>query len=89
MTTYTAANIRILDRDEIVERFEWAKIAELADRYGRSEDWIRRGLQACREAGVDERYFVDRYLEHKPYVPEHEGVTEAFKNLTWPERKPI
>ena len=77
---YTADSIRILDHSEACQRFGWLDAETLAARYRRPAQWIARGLEACRRAGVDRQYFIDRYLEHKP-VPRNELVDAAFREL--------
>jgi hypothetical protein len=66
---YNASHIRILKPEEVVQRMPWLKAESLAQQYNRDVAFIRRGLRACREAGVSERYFVSRYLEKDPSVP--------------------
>ena len=78
--TYTASAIRILEPTEITERFTWAKIGELAARYNRSAAWIERGLEACRRAGIDDDYFVSRYLQREP-IARHDGADAAMRDL--------
>lgn len=78
--TYTADSIRILEPTEISERFTWAKIGELAARYNRSAAWIERGLEACRRAGIDDSYFVSRYLLREP-IPRHDGADAAMRDM--------
>ena len=78
--TYTAASIRILDTAEINARFGWTRVAALAERYHRPTAWIARGLEACRRAGVNEDYFVARYLRREP-IPCHAGVDAAMREL--------
>ena len=77
---YTADSIRILDASEAATRFNWLDAESLATRYRRPVHWIARGLEACRRAGVDRQYFVDRYLERKP-VARNAVVDEAFREL--------
>ena len=78
--TYNADSIRILDHSEAAVRFAWLDAETLATRYHRPAAWIARGLEACRRAGVDRSYFVDRYLERKP-VPRNPIVDTAFREL--------
>ena len=80
MSAYTAASIRILEPTEIIQRFTWARVAELAERYRKPADWIARGLEACRRAGVGDEYFVQRYLKREP-IARHEGVDAAMREL--------
>ena len=77
---YTAESIRILDAGEAAQRFHWLDAESLATQYRRPAGWIARGLEACRRAGVDRSYFVDRYLERKP-VARNAMVEEAFREL--------
>ena len=80
MSDYNASSIRILEPTEIIQRFTWARVAELAERYRKPAAWIERGLEACRRAGVGDDYFVQRYLQRLP-VPRHEGVDAAMREL--------
>ena len=73
MTDYTAASIRILEPAEVTTRFTWSRVAALADEYRRPDAWIARGLEACRRAGVDESYFIARYLRREA-IAKDEGV---------------
>ena len=78
--TYTAALIRILEPTEIASRFTWARVAALADEYRRPAAWIARGLEACRRAGVDESYFIARYLRREA-IAKDEGVDAAMREV--------
>lgn len=49
---YTAANIRILEPQEVRERWNWANAAQLATRYKRHQGWIAKGLRACEAVGI-------------------------------------
>ncbi len=77
---YTADSIRILDAGEAAQRFAWLDAEALATRYRRPVHWIARGLEACRRAGADRSYFVERYLDRKP-VARNAMVDEAFREL--------
>lgn len=79
---YTAASIRILQPEEIVERFEWAAIGSLAAQYRRPAAWIERGFAACQAAGVSPDYFVARYLEGQD-LPRNDAVEYHFRQLIW------
>jgi len=83
--TYTASNIVILTTAEIADRFGWAKVAELAERYRRPEQWIARGLEACRRAGVDPDYFERRYLQRQD-IPRNEQVDAAMREMAMERR---
>lgn len=78
---YSAKDIRILRDDEIIERFDWAKIGSLAAQYRRPEEWIERGFRACDEVGVSHDYFVGRYLDGNKDIERHDGVDAAFRRL--------
>lgn len=81
MTAYDATSIRILEPVEAADRWGWLRIESLATQYKRPAAWIGRGLEACRRAGVDESYFVARYLERLP-VDRLEAVDEAMRELS-------
>ena len=82
---YNADSIKILDHDEAIERWFWAKAGELATQYSRPEEWVSRGLQACERAGVHHNFFIDKYLKKLP-LPKHDGVTEAMREILLEER---
>ena len=79
--SYTAADIRVLTSDEIDTRFTWARVGALAEQYSRPCDWIARGLEACRRAGVDPDYFIARYLQHDSTTPFNRAVDEAMREI--------
>ena len=83
--TYTAANIVILTPAETADRFGWVKAAELAERYRKPEQWVQRGLEACRRAGVDPDYFEHRYLQ-RLNIPRDELVDAAMRELATERR---
>jgi hypothetical protein len=79
--TYTAADICVLTDQEVDARFSWARVGALAERYSRPTDWIARGLEACRRAGVDPDYFIARYLERDAATPFDSAVDEAMREI--------
>lgn len=79
--TYTAADIRVLTDLEVDERFTWARVGALAQRYSRPVEWIARGLEACRRADVDPEYFIARYLERDAATPFNTVVDEAMRDI--------
>ncbi len=83
--TYNASDIRILEPAEVNERFTWARVAALADQYRKPAAWIGRGLEACRRAGIDDAYFVERYLQRLD-IPRHDGADEAMRDLVRGDR---
>lgn len=71
---YDASCIRVLGGGEALAMTPWLAPETLAAKYGKDVDFIRRGLQACRNADVDIGYFVRRYLEGDRSVPKNDSV---------------
>lgn len=78
---YDADSIRILAPAEVVARFEWATIGELAHRFGTPAKLIERGFAACARVGVSPDYFVGRYLVGDKTIPFREDVDAAYREL--------
>ena len=78
---YTAANIKILRDEEILEAFDWAKVGHLAAQYNRDPSFIERGLQACARVGVHHSYFIARYLEGDKTIAFREDVNAAMVDI--------
>lgn len=85
MSNYTASDIQILNAEQVCQRWFWAEAGMLATQYKRPEEWIKRGLLACEEAGVPHDYFVDRYLRGMR-IDRHSGVDTAMRELLKSER---
>lgn len=83
---YSASSIRIMGIREVIEAFVWAKAVELADRSGKSADWIRRGLEACERAGVPHAYFILRYIDGDKSVKLNLDVDEAMRDINKEDR---
>lgn len=66
---YDASCIRVLDDREAWEKMPWLEAETLASTSGKDLDFIKRGLEACRRAGVSHGYFIRRYLEDDKTVP--------------------
>lgn len=77
---YDASAITILESDQVLERFFWAKANTLAVTYRKPLEWIERGLQACERVRVPHDYFIDRYLKKQP-IPKDQGVDAAMRDL--------
>ena len=77
---YDASSIIILEPEQAIERWFWAKAGALAIQYARPEAWISRGLQACERAGIPHDFFIDKYLRKLP-IPKHDGVSEAMREI--------
>ena len=82
---YDASSIIILEPEQAIERWFWAKAGALAIQYGRPEDWIARGLQACERAGIPHDFFIDKYLRKLP-LPQHEGASAAMREILLEKR---
>jgi len=80
MPDYNASSIVILEQNQVLERFFWAKAHDLALTYRRPVEWIERGLQACERVRVPHDYFIDRYLKKLP-IPKDQGVDAAMRDL--------
>jgi hypothetical protein len=74
MENYDASKIKILTDVEAVERMPWLEAETLAAKYNKDVDFIRRGLQSCRSAGISEKYFIKRYLEEDKAIPLDQAV---------------
>lgn len=83
--TYDASSITILESDQVLERFFWAKANDLAHTYKKPLEWIERGLQACERVRVPHDYFIDRYLKKLP-IPKDEGVDAAMRDILIEQR---
>jgi hypothetical protein len=84
--TYTAANIRILEPQEVVERFDWAKVGALAAQYHQPAEFVARGLEACTASGVQLDYFVGRYLRWDRSIPRNLDFEAAYQEVVQQER---
>lgn len=73
---YDASSIQIKHAHE----FDYHQIEAMVAKYARSIDFIRRGFESCRLAGVDPDYFISKYLKKDP-LPEIPEVTEINKSL--------
>jgi hypothetical protein len=81
---YTSSSIIVLSNTEVRSdsRFDWEWAQELAQEFRRDPEWIDRGIRACREAGADPQYFIDRYLHHEP-IPMNHDVDRVFREIFW------
>lgn len=72
---YAASSIVILDASERISdpMFDWELAEDLAHEFNRPVEWVRRGILACREAGVSPEYFIERYILRKS-IPMNEEV---------------
>ena len=78
---YDASSIKILQQEEIEERFEWVKIERLAQEYLRDKQWIADGLEACIRCNVSQEYFIEYYLKKNKEVKYLSEVTDTYKEL--------
>ena len=86
MTEYNASSIRVLTAKEIQDNFDWNRAAQVAKDYQRPVEFINRGFEACRLAGLSPEWFINKYLE-KEDVPDNEEFTEVYKDLLKAMRK--
>ena len=77
---YTASSIVIMGASECISNpgFDWELAEDLAHKFTRPAEWIKRGFLACREAGVSPEYFIDRYL-HRKLIPMNTEVDQSFR----------
>jgi len=82
MSDYTAANIVILDKKLLNEKFFFRRVKQLADQYPNvASTFIARMLEACMLSGFSEKLAVQRYLaKDKSVVPSPEFI-ECHKEL--------
>lgn len=78
---YNASSIHIASDEEILDRWDWAKVGHWAHQYRVPESWLSRALEACRRAGVDPSYLEARYLRQDPGVPLDEAVDAAMREI--------
>lgn len=81
MIDYSASNIRVLNSQEVLEKMPWIEPEILATKYNKDVEFIKRGLLACRNAGVSDSYFIDRYLEGNKDIPHNKDVEYQSKLL--------
>jgi hypothetical protein len=84
-TSYTASSIVILTPDETNARFGWLRVQGLAAEYRKPVAWIQRGLEACRRAGIDDDYFIARYLKRQD-IPRNEAADLAMRDIVRGDR---
>jgi len=81
-TEYDSRSIKILSQIE-QDEFNFALVARLTAEFPLySERIIRRGIEACRRAGVSTDYFIERYLkDNKVNYPLNKLVEDAYKDI--------
>lgn len=79
---YTASSIAILSDSMRMSNptFDWELAQQLAEDFCRPFEWVRRSLAACRDAGAEPQYFIDRYLHRMP-IPMNLEVDQAFREV--------
>ena len=85
---YTASSIVILSDSERLSdpTFDWELAQQLARDFCRPVEWVERGIRACREAGTDPQYFINRYLHHQSQtermlIPMNQDVDQAYREI--------
>jgi hypothetical protein len=82
VSDYTAANIHVATDEEILQRWDWARVGHWAHVYCVPEDWLKRAVEACRRAGVEPEYIERRYLQRDGYLePFRPEVDAAMREL--------
>lgn len=79
--SYTAANIHIAKDEEILDRWDWARVGHWAQQYRVPAEWLERAVEACRRAGVGPEYVEQRYLRQDASVPLDEAVDAAMRDI--------
>ncbi len=79
MSEYNASSIRILTAKEI-QGFDWNRAEQIAQDYQKPIEFIKRGFEACRLAGLEPEYFINKYLE-KEDMPDSPEFMEIYKDL--------
>jgi hypothetical protein len=80
---YGAASITIKSDADLLNdpRYDWLLVERLAELYHRDVDFVRRSIQACRNAGVSPGYFIARYLIGDKSVPLNADVDRESRLL--------
>lgn len=81
MNEYNASSIRVLNDQEVLDAFDWAKIGHLAHQYKVPEAWLSRAAEACLRVGVSFDYVISRYLRQDASVPLDEAVDAAMREI--------
>jgi len=79
---YNASNIKI--KQYATE--PWEMSISLAETFHKDEKLIQRGLTACKLAGVDYSYYIDKYLKQLD-IPLNEDVNAIYRELMNKARK--
>jgi hypothetical protein len=79
--TYNASSIHIASDEEILDRWDWAKVGHWAQQYRVPAEWLERAVEACRRAGVAPEYLEQRYLRQDASVPLDEAVDAAMREI--------
>ena len=79
--SYNASSIHIASDEEILDRWDWAKVGHWAQQYRVPAEWLERAVEACRRAGRDVEYIRDRYLRQVASVPLDEAVDAAMRDI--------
>lgn len=76
---YNAKSIRILSAKDI-QGFDWNRARQVADDYNKPIEFVSRGFEACRLAGLSPDWFINKYLE-KEAIPDNPEFLEIYKDL--------
>jgi len=89
--SYTAADIIILEHEEVSEKFFFVRVNELSKQYPSSSPiFIARLLESCALSGFEEELAIQRYLaKDKRIVPSPELIEchrELLKEMRYFEK---
>ena len=71
---YNASCLRILGDAEALEATPWLAAETLATTYNKPVDFVKRGIEACRLANVEQSYFIERYCKGNKDIPKNDAV---------------
>lgn len=78
--SYDENSIRVLNLEEIEERFPFVRIQALALKYGKDPQWLKRLFEACFLAGVSVDWAISRYLKKEDF-PRNKEVEAIHSEL--------
>lgn len=63
-------------------KFDWEIVASLSLKYPLIDsDFIKRGIQSCRESDTDIDYFIKQYLDGDKSIPINKAMDQAHRAL--------
>jgi len=74
---YTSKNIKIMKLSD----FDFSHAHDLCHAFQRPLVFVQRGLEACRSAGIDKSFFINRYLIGDKTTQKNPKVEAALRDL--------